>query len=138
MSFYQNFRFKSLFYNRYLTLSPFSLSLFWTIAVLSGRGFVVAIELVAILWIAVWVEHRSELVKFVKNANKFHNFLKIKTLIVKLSTCTAISCVWIPTTVRQNGSELRLVVFTFITLIQSVYINLSLTFAGVPVEVKWA
>ena len=42
-------------------------------------------------------------------------------------TCTAISRVRIPTTARQSGSEVRLVVSTFITLIQYVYINRSST-----------
>ena len=42
-------------------------------------------------------------------------------------TCTTFSRVRIPTTARQSGSEVRLVVSTFKTLIQYVYINRSST-----------
>ena len=54
---------------------------------------------------------------------------KLKLLVWKFQsrTYTAISHVRIPTTVRQSGSEVRLVVSTSITLIQYVYINRSST-----------
>ena len=68
-----------------------------------------------------------------------HTTIWIRLWIVSLSFCrlvvwrfrsrtwSAISRVRIPTTARQSGSEVRMVVSTFISLIQYVYINRSST-----------
>ena len=53
---------------------------------------------------------------------KKHSISLLVMLRFRTLTCTAISRVRIPTTARQSGSEVGLVVSTFITLIQYVYI----------------
>ena len=59
--------------------------------------------------------------------NEVLSFLICSWAILISRTCTPISRVRIPTTARQSSSKVRLVVSTFITLIQYVYINRSST-----------